>query len=396
MTSPLAALSALKIKNAAPGKLSDGGGLILIKREDGGGAWVWRYTFAGISREMGLGSFPAVTLADARKARAKWAAVLETDKDPITERKRERDRQKAQMLDGMILKEAAEKAFLAKKALLRGDGERGRWYSPIELHILPKLGNRRLTDIHQSDIADTLRPIWETKHPTAEKAIQRLGIIIRWAVLSGFEVDPLLVDKARHMLGAVKHVPEGITATPWRDLPNLYKSLSHPTAGHRALRMTILTCARTDSVRGMRFDEIEGTIWTVPGSRMKSGQPFRYPLTPEAMRLVEACREYATGPHLFPSYRGDKPLTEAALLKALNAVGEAGRPHGFRTSFRTWVQETNACSYDVAETVLAHSLGNKVERSYARSDLLDQRRAVMLRWSKFVAGDGAVVVELRA
>jgi integrase len=75
-------------------------------------------------------------------------------------------------------------------------------------------------------------------------------------------------------------------------------------------------------------------------------------------------------------------------------MGEQGRPHGFRTSFRTWVQDTDACAYDVAETILAHSIGGKVERSYARSDLLDRRRVAMAAWSAHVTGEASNVVKV--
>ena len=152
--------------------------------------------------------------------------------------------------------------------------------------------------------------------------------------------------------------------------------------------MMILTATRTDSVRGMHFDEIDGDIWTVPAERMKGAQgkvrDFRVPLPPAALAIVDDLRPFRSG-LLFPGSTG-RPLTSKALEKALNTLGEAGRPHGFRTSFRTWVQDTRAADWDVAETALAHVIGNRIERSYARSDLLDQRRALMARWAAFVTG----------
>ena len=159
--------------------------------------------------------------------------------------------------------------------------------------------------------------------------------------------------------------------------------------------MTTLTLARTDSIRGMRFSEIDGNIWSVPIDRMKVAA-FRYPLVPAALEIIEKRREFIDGDLVFASNKPGSGISEAALLKALNVIGEAGRPHGFRTSFRTWVQDTEACSYDVAETTLAHTLGGKVERTYARSDMIDQRRAVTLRWAEFATGQSAVVVDLHS
>lgn len=396
MTKPTARLSAVKLKTAKPGKLQDGGGLILDKTEDGG-KWLWRYRFAGASREMGLGSYPLVTLAEARRLRDKWALVLTDGKDPISERRRQIEAEKAAMAKtDPTLEEVAVMAFDGLKATLKGEGERGRWYSPLRVHVMPKIGKRKLSSLHQSDLAEALRPIWRKKHPTAQKAIQRLGIVFRWAKLAGYDCDPFTVDAAAHILGEVQHEPQGIEATPWRAMPALYAKLGGDLTSRRALRFMVLTCARADSVRGARFSEIEGNVWTVPGERMKSGKAFRYPLSPQALEIVAEAREGAVDDFLFPSYRRGACITETALLKALNTLGEAGRPHGFRSSFRTWVQDTRACDWDVAEMVLAHVVGGRVERTYARSDLLDERAAVMVRWADYVTAAPAVVVPLRA
>ena len=398
MTRATNRLSALQIKSAAAGKLMDGGGLVLDKT-DTGGKWLYRYSFAAQRREMGLGSFPGVSLSDARKARDRWAAMLEIGKDPITERQRLLREEKAAIdRKDPTLREAAETVFEARKATLRADGERGRWFSPIRIHLLPRLGPKRLSQIHQTDIRDALKPIWASKHATAEKAIQRLRIIFAQSKLMGYPCDPFTVDAAQHMLGAVKTAPVGIASTPWQEVPALYARLSSGSMSHQVLRMIILTCARSESVRGMKFSEIDGNIWTVPDDRMKGregkARSFRIPLPNAALEIIRECRETAADDHVFPSYR-QGCITQNAILKALDVLGEVGRPHGFRTSFRTWIQDTGACSYDVAETVLAHAVGGKVERTYARSDMLDPRRVVMDKWARLVTGSGADIVALR-
>ena len=370
MTRATSRLSAVQIKNAPPSKLQDGGGLVL-DRTATGGKWLYRYSIAGQRREMGLGAYPDVGLSDARKARDRWAVALSGGLDPITERKRQIEAEKAEAnRKDPSLSEVTDTVFDAIKAGLRGEGTRGRWRSPLDIHVLPKIGKRRISSIIAADIRDTIRPIWKLKNATAEKAIQRLGIIFRQGKLMGYECDPFTLEQARHMLGVFIRAPVGIASTRWQDIPALFARLDGATVSHAALRLTILTCARTDSVRGMRFSEIDGDVWTVPAARMKSGEAFRYPLAPAAMQIVQDRAQFAVDDYVFPSYRQGQCISENALLKALNALGEAGRPHGFRTSFRTWAQDTEACTYDVAETVLAHKIGNKTERSYARSDLL--------------------------
>lgn len=386
-------LTVTEIRAAPPGtKLQDGAGLIL-ERSATGGKWTFRYSFAGRRRAMGLGSMPDVSLAAARKARAHWAALLQSGLDPISERQRIRDEEAARHSRAdPTLEELALMVFEARKAKLRGDGERGRWFSPIRCHVLPKIGRRRASSVTQMEVKQAIAPIWRTKHETAEKALYRLKIIFREGKLMGLEVDPFTVDAARHMLGHVEHVETPIASTPWQDVPALFARLDSPTSSHLALRWIILTAARGDSARGARFDEIEGDVWTVPPDRMKGQRgkvrEFRVPLSAAALDVLEVCRDHSWNDYLFPSPRVGFISVQAA-IKILDKMGEAGRPHGFRTSFRSWVQETDAAPWEVAETALAHSIGSKVERSYARSDLLDRRRILMQKWADFVTGSEA-------
>jgi len=381
-------LTAIGLRNVGDGKHNDGAGLMLHKK-DSGGRWIYRYSFAGVRRDMGLGSYPEVSLAEARKSRDLWASVIASGRDPISTRERQLEAERAELdRRDPTFAEVADAVFEAKKAGLRGDGERGRWFSPIRLHLIPRLGKRRITDIHQSDIRDALAPIWKEKPPTAEKAIQRLHIIFTQAKLSGLAVDPFTVKAAQHMLGEVRHKITSIPATPWQEIPDLFERLDRPGASFQCLRWMILTAVRSEGARGARFSEIDGDVWTIPADRMKGNegkaQPFRVPLSKAALSIVEYQRQTAAGDLIF-SYRRGSYITSTSIEKAMNLLGEVGRPHGFRTSFRTWVQDTEAATYDVAETALTHTIGSKVERSYARSDLLDNRRLLMNKWSGFVA-----------
>ncbi|WP_298848130.1 integrase dna protein [uncultured Ruegeria sp.] len=152
-------------------------------------------------------------------------------------------------------------------------------------------------------------------------------------------------------------------------------------------------------MRGARFDEIEGDVWTVPKERMKGErsklQDFRVPLSTEALSVVEQCRLIAVNDFLFPSSRINKGVSDVAMAKVLNNLNEAGRIHGFRSSFRMWIQDNETASFEVAETALAHTIGNKVERAYARSDLLGKRRILMQKWADYVTQTEAKVVQLR-
>jgi integrase len=391
-------LKALEVKKG-DGKLFDGAGLYLQKRSVETGRWVYRYKHQGRSREMGLGPYPTVGLADARKERDQWETILKAGEDPMAARDRLREEVKIEASrHDPTFEEAAQTTFEAKKAGLRGDGAAGRWLSPVRLYMIPAIGDRRMSALHQSDIHAALAPIWKAKHPTAEKAIQRTKIIFEHMRFSGVACDPFVVDMARHMLGEVRHKVVKTPAAEWQDIPRIFQALDRNDSSHLALRFNILTLVRSAGVRGAMFDEIHDGIWTVPASRMKgtvaSAADFRVPLSNAALEVVAQAEEWRRSAYMFPGGRSGG-ISDVAVAKVLRKVAPGCAPHGMRTSFRTWVQDTDAASYDVAETVLAHTIGGKVERAYARSDLLERRRILMQKWADFVTEAEAKVVPIR-
>lgn len=391
-------LTAVQVKKGE-GKLFDGAGLYLAKRNVENGRWLFRYKFNSKSREMGLGPYPLVSLADARADRDKWESVLRGGEDPIAVRDRLKAEQDAQANSfDPTFEEAAQITFEAKKDGLRRGGASGKWMSPIRLYMVPALGSMRMSAIHQSDIRSALAPIWRKKHPTAEKALQRTKIIFTHMRLSGADCDPFLVDMAKHMLGDVRHEPVKTPATPWKSIPQVFAKLQRDDPSHLCLRFMLLTAVRSHGCRGARFDEIDGDVWTVPEDRMKGreGQveDFRVPLSSAALEIVRRAQEWRRSDFMFPGQRIGG-ISEVAINKVFKKIDPEGTPHGLRTSFRTWVQDTEAASYDVAETALAHIIGKKVERSYARSDLLDPRRILMEKWAQYVTGENGKVVPLR-
>jgi integrase len=390
-------LSAVAIRKAAPGRLGDGRGLELHKG-DGTGKWVWRYSFAGKRRQMGLGTWPDVSLAEARAQRDRWSLALTQGRDPITERRAEIAAARAAIeRDDPTLATLARDVLEARKATLKSEGKAGRWLSPLERHVFAKIGHKPISTVRQQDIKAALERIWKTKHPTATKAIQRLRIVFRQGKLMGFDCDPFTVDAAQHMLGAVIHTPEPIAATPWQDIPDLFARIEGRGTTAACLRFMMLTLVRASGCRGARFEEIEGDVWTVPAERMKGQvgrvRDFRVPLSDGALEIIEARRALGSD-FLFAGPTG-RPVSDSGLSKFMREIGEDGRPHGFRTSFRTWVQDTDAAPWDVSETILAHTIGGRVERSYARSDMLDRRRPVMQAWANHVLGRDADATVVR-
>lgn len=247
-------LSARGAAALAPGKYADGAGLWLVKYDGGRGKWVLRVTVHGRRREMGLGPFPAVSLAEARRLGEDARSKVRGGLDPIKERERER-REAARNLH--LLKDIALDAFESRKAELKGDGKAGRWLSPLANHVLPKLGMRPVADIDQVDIRDCLAPIWHAKADTARKALNRLHLCLKHATALGLQVNLQASEKARALLGKSRHKAENIPALAWREVPNFYQSLSDGTVTHLALRLLILTGVRSGPLRFLHESQIE-------------------------------------------------------------------------------------------------------------------------------------------
>ena len=387
-------LSASFIKTAPVGKHCDGAGLWLVKRADGGAQWVLRVTIHGRRREMGLGGFPSLGLAEARKQAARWRAVATANRDPIKEREAE---ERAARREDISLAIITADAFEARKAELKGDGTAGRWLSPLTIHVLPKLGKVPVTDLDQRDIRDALAPIWHTKADTARKAMNRLSIVMKHAAALGLDVDLQATEKAKALLGKSRHQPKNIPAMDWRDVPDFYASLEEPTLTHLALRLLILTGVRSGPLRNMRLDQIEGDVWTVPAEAMKGRKgatdDFRVPLSDEAQRIIALAKPHARNGYLFPNNQKGV-ISDMTLSRHMERRGLEARPHGFRTSLRTWLAEATDAPHEVAEAVLAHVVDGNVVRAYRRTDYLEQRAKLAARWADHVTGGAGQVVKL--
>ena len=380
------------LKASKPGKYSDGGGLWFHKRADGGAQWFLRVHVHGRRREMGLGAFPAVTLKEARGNAANCRSQVRQGLDPIKQREREK-REAVRNLH--VLSDVALDAFESRKAELKGDGKAGRWFSPLELHVLPKLGKVPVSEIDQTDIRDTLAPIWHSKADTARKAMNRLGICMRHAAALGLDVDLQATEKAKALLGKQRHKPQNVPALHWQDVPDFYQSLSDGSVTHLALRLLILTAVRSLPLRFMRLDQIDGNVWTIPAEAMKGRRDatsdFRVPLSQEAFDVIEEVSAFQRNGFLFPSVRKGV-ISDATMSRFMERRGMKERPHGFRSSFRDWVAETTNTPHDVAETALGHVVGGSVERSYRRTDFFEQREALMELWGAHVCREQTMVM----
>lgn len=334
---------------------------------------------------MGLGSYPTVSLANARKLRDQFAAQVALGVDPVLERKRARDRAKTHLI---TLAEVAEAAFEARKAELKDNGNAGRWFGPLKLHVLPKIGSVPAVDVTQLHIRDAVSPIWKTKADTARKAVNRLNIILKHAAALGLDVDLLAVEKAKALLGKQDHKTKNIPAMPWREVPAFYTSLRDDTPTQSALRLLILNPGpRSKPIRFLRSEQIKDDVWIVPGELMKGlkgkVEDWRTPLSTQSLELIEKALRLERNGYLFPNTSGRGVISDASMARHMERTGLAYRPHGFRSSFRTWAAETGK-RRDIAELCNAHKIFGAVEAAYIRTDFLDERRELLQEWSDFI------------
>jgi len=353
------ALNQMKAKNLGPGKHFDGQGLMLVKSRKDAGKWILRLVINGKRREMGLGRWPDVSIAEARQRAADARRQLRDGVDPIQARQAEQRLEKR-----LTVEEAIEQCFAARQAELKNDGQAGRWLSPLSVHVIPKIGSMAIEDVDQHVLRKMLEPIWHEKADTARKAMMK---------------TQALLGKRRH---EVKHIP----SLPYPEAPKFYRWLcGQKLVSATALRFLILTVARTSEVRFATTDEINEDVWVLDPTRTKTATAHRVPLSSEAQRVLEDRIVIGNSDLLFPTARG-KAMSDATMSRMMEREGYDARPHGFRATFRTWVEECTDAAFEVKETSLGHQVGSEVERAYQRSDLLEKRRVLLEEWAAFLTG----------
>ena len=379
------ALNQMQARSLERGKYADGQGLWLIKRTKVAGKWMLRLSVYGKRREMGLGRWPDVSIAEARERAEKARRTWRDGVDPILEREQAKRSAKR-----MTVAEAITSCFEAKKAELKHDGDAGRWLSPLNVHIIPKLGKHAVEDVSQHTLVEVLQPIWHDKAEVARKALNRVNLTLKHAAALGLEVDLQATMKARALMGKQRHTVEHIPSLPYKDAPAFYKWLTTvPGVTALALRFLMLTVARTSEVRLATFDEIKGNVWHLAPERTKTGREHRVPLTDEALAVVSAAQELSDNDFLFPSFKG-KPLSDAAMAALMKREGYDARPHGFRSTFRTWAEEQTDTPFEVKEAVLGHRVDAGVVGAYQRSDRLEKRLSLLVNWNSYLQSGVAI------
>lgn len=430
-------------------RLSDGGGLLLEVHPDrperpgrpgglGPKVWLCRVTVAGKRRDIGLGGYPSVSLKDARARAVAARRLAEAGTDPAEERKRQVAERVAQReaeatAKARTFRNVAAECVASKSPEFKSPRTALLWTASLESWAYPVLGDMPVADIDRAAVRRAIDPVWTSRPATAKKVLRRIATVLRYAAAHGWRLNDNPADVRMLRLAGLPKLAggRGQPSLPWARMPAFMAALDRmPGLGALALRLVALTALRSGEVRNARWSwlSFDGVpTLTIPGEVMKGKksadvQPHRVPLAEAALATLARAYGEANGtaakvadlPKLaalardaliFPCAKRTTPLSDmtlSAVLRRMNddkpddmpppwrdADGRPAVPHGLRSSFSTWLDDTRPEEREAAEKALAHEVGNKVSGAYRRSDLFGRRVALMRAWAGHCTSDAA-------
>lgn len=379
------------------GMYADGGGLYLQVSAVGSKSWIFRFKRDGRARDMGLGGWPGVSLADAREKAAEARRHHAQGKDPIAERNANVARERIEAARTITFKACAEKLIDSHEASWRNPKHRQQWRNTLKTYAYPVIGHLPVADVDTTLVLKIIEPLWHTKSETASRVRGRIERVLSWAKARGYRqgenpaqwrghLDQVLPPRSK--VRRVVHHP----ALHYKRLPAFMSDLrARAGISVLALEFTILTAARTNESLNAAFDEfdLEAKLWTIPAERMKGYREHQVPLSPRALAIVKEMSDQRISRYVFPGLKKNQPLSDMAmleLLRGLALVDDAGASltvHGFRSTFKDWANDATSFPDFLSEMALSHISGDKVRDAYARADLLKKRRVLMAAWATY-------------
>jgi integrase len=395
-------MSALEVKRLTEPKLHAVGGaagLCLSISATGARSWILRTTIAGRRSDVGLGSYSAVTLAEAREKAHETLRQIRSGADPIAARRAGREhREWTFEACALAYIEAHEKGW-------RNEKHGQQWRNSLTKYVYPVCGKKHVRDVSQDDVSAVIRPFWTTKNETINRVRNRIELVLDWATASKFRPEGQNPAKWRGLWDKLLSAPSKVNKRKsFEALPmdEMHAFLQHLRAvegmSARALEFVIFTACRSGEARGALWTEIDldEAIWNIPAERMKANRPHRVPLCADAIALLNALPRFEKVDLVFPGRSGQ--LSDMSLTAVMRRMKLTAVPHGFRSTFTDWCSERTSYPVEVREMALAHAIGNQTEAAYRRGDLLEKRRALMRDWATFLRTPprSSAVVPMRA
>jgi integrase len=373
------------------GRYSDGHQLYLQVQSPTNKSWLFRYTFDGRERFMGLGPLHTIGLEEARERARQARKTLLDGADPLVVRAANSAQRALAAARTITFEVAAKTYYEGHEASWKNAKHRQQFLNTLKTYVFPKIGKLPVADIDTGLVLRCIEPIWQDKTETANRVRGRIEAVLDWATVRGYRTgdNPARwrghlseVLPARGKIQKTNHHP----ALPIDEVPALMAALreQHGVAA-RALEFTVLTAARTAETVGARWSEIDfaNATWTIPAGRMKASKEHRVPLSKPALHILHDVPREKNNPFIFiGQYKAG--LSNVAMAATLQRMDRSDiTVHGFRSTFRTWAGERTAHPVHVIEQALAHSIGTKVERAYARGDLFAKRLRLMSDWARY-------------
>jgi integrase len=399
-------LTATAVKNAKPGRHSDGEGMYLLVTDAGQKYWRFDYRFLGKYKTLALGVYPDTTLAMARSKRTEARSLLASDQDPSVAKRKAKAAAK-QKLENTF--QSVTLKWLETTASQRKANTDAKLKSWINRDVLPQLGNLPISEIKTTDILVALRKM-EARgvFDSLLRVKQIISRILKFAVREGLiERDPTyeLQGPDTFKSKPTKHHAAITEPIAFGGLLRAINGYEGHFVVKAALKLAPMVFVRPGELRAMEWKEIdfEKATWSIPGHRMKMSNDHIVPLSTQAVALL-AQLHLITGDRqlVFPSIKGEgRPISENTLNAALNTIGYDGsmhRAHGFRASARTMLDEQLGYPAHLIEHQLAHAVKDANGRSYNRTSHLPERQAMMQCWADYLDKliTGASVITLRA
>jgi integrase len=401
----------LKSFNQPGHVIGDGNNLLYKCSGLGLGCWIYRYKVHGKARDVGLGAYPSVSVAEARIARDEHNRLRNQGQDPRAERQRQKDTAKLARAKTVTFAQCAEGYFQGQEKGWRSPKHARQWTQILNDYIDPVIGALPVAAVDTGLVMQVIEPLWLTKTETASRTRQIIEAVLDWAKAREYRDGENPVRWRGHLqtmlpkkstVHTVIHHP----ALPWQGLPEFMARMQKETSpAALALQVTALCGLRTNEIRLAQWSEFDfaNRVWTIPASRMKGrkghSREHRVPLTETVVEILERLRQTATGRFVFATPGADKPFGVNGMLQVLARLGVKVTTHGFRSCLADWSAEKTNFAHEVREMCLAHTIDSKVEKAYRRGDLFAKRKQLMEQWARFCtspAPEGEVVVPFTA
>ena len=347
--------------------------------------WILRNAINGKQRDISLGSFPMISINEARERAQILKRDISNGIDPILQRKLKRTES---LKKAITFKDFAHECIELKRHEWRNPKHADQWIYTIEKFAYPEIADKKLDEIDTEDILKILIPIWNTKTVTASRLRGRLEWILASATTRKLRsgINPAqwkghlqTTLSAPNKINKVKHHK----ALPYRQIPLFMKKLRDSEGvAALALEFLILNASRTGEVIGGLRGEVDNNTWKIPASRMKAYKEHEITLCSRSLEILEIAKSIdPESKYLFSI--NNKKLSNMAMSMLMRRLNADATVHGFRSTFRDWVSEETEHASEVAEMALAHTITSRVERAYRRGSLKERRKVLLQEWQDY-------------